>query len=289
MKKNLSWIIIIIVILFFVGCNIFHSDNNNQQNSDFKYPLSIGNSWQYEKLFTLDFDSLATYNGLSDTTYYSSGLVEIIDNEVIFDTLDAYNFETTIDEDGNIFTGNEYYNNNDDGLFCYGYTNPSMITPKVEQEYAYIMFKNKKFNNVTEIINWIEKGYYGNEYSKEDSIFFDPVKSLDYPLEEGKQWIYRTETYDGEPFRIDKKILEWDEIEVTAGKFNCWKIQWFVNPFGSVPNWDENIIWFDYISEEGLVKRILEFNGMECYDEDGIFLGYMDCIEETTLINYTIE
>ena len=189
MKKNLSWIIIIIVILFFVGCNIFHSDNNNQQNSDFKYPLSIGNSWQYEKLFTLDFDSLATYNGLSDTTYYSSGLVEIIDNEVIFDTLDAYNFETTIDEDGNIFTGNEYYNTEDNSLISYGYIHPQMMTPKVEQEYAYIMFKNKKFINVTEIINWIEKGYYGNEYSKKDSIIFDPVKSLDYPLEEGKQWI----------------------------------------------------------------------------------------------------
>lgn len=277
-RKNLVWVlqIIILSVICIIGCE----DNNNKPNMEFIYPLSIGNNWQYEKLLTFDFDSLATHNGLTDTTYYSTGFVEIIAYEVIFDSLEVYNFATTLNEDGNIFTGNEYYNNKDNSLFSYGYLHPLMMTPKVNQKYAYLIFKNKKFNNVREIINWIEKGYYGNEYSKEDSIIFDPVKSLDYPLEEGKQWIYKTE-----PGRIDKKILEWYEIEVPAGNFNCWKIQFLYLEEG----WDDDIDFYDYISEEGLVKRILEINDIECYDEDANFLGYMDIIEETTLIDYTIE
>lgn len=281
-KKNKCVLkIVILSVICIIGCE----DDNNEPNMEFIYPLSVGNSWEYEKLITLNFDSLATYNGLTDTTYYSTGFVEIIAYEVIFDSLEVYNFATTLNEDGNIFTGNEYYNNNNNGLFGYGYTQGSMITPKSDQKYSYLMFKNKKFNNVREIINWIEKGNYGNEYSKEDSIIFDPVKSLDYPLEEGKQWIYRTETHDGEPFRIDKKILEWDEIEVIAGKFNCWKIQFLYLEVG----WDVDIDFYDYISEKGLVKRILGLNDMECYDEDGNFLGYLDYIEETILIDCTIE
>ena len=286
-RKNLVWVlqIIILSVICIIGCE----DNNNKPNMEFIYPLSIGNNWQYENIFTLDFDSLATQNGLSDTIYYSSGLVEIIDNEVIFDTLEAFNLKSTLNEDGNIFTGNEYYNNKENCLFSYGYLHPLMMTPKVNQKYAYLIFKNKKFNNVREIINWIKKGYYGNEYSKEDSIIFDPVKSLDYPLEEGKQWIYRTETCDGKPWRIDKKILEWEEIEVPAGKFNCWRIQWFNNPFGSGPNWDEDIVMFDYISEKGLVKRIIEFKNSEAYDAEGNFIGYLDTKDEKILTEYAIE
>jgi len=161
---------------------------------------------------------------LSDTTFYSSGAVEIVESTVIFDTLDVYDFETNINENGNILTGNEYYNVNDNLLISYGYINPMMITPKIEQKFSYLKFKDRNFNNVKEIVEWIKKGHSENEY-KDDDITYDPVTSLDYPLEEDKQWVYRYETYDGEPWRIDKKILNWEEIIVSAGSFNCWRIR----------------------------------------------------------------
>jgi len=281
-KNGLLLSLIITSLLLIVGCD----DDSSTPDMDFQYPLAIGSSWQYENNYTITFDSLATYNGLSDTTFYSSGTVAIIESTVIYDTLDVFNFETNINENGNIFTGNEYYNVNNNSLISYGYINPMMITPKVDQKYAYLKFKDRNFNNVKEIVEWVKKGISNNGCNKEDDITFDPVTSLDYPLEEDKQWVYRYETYDGEPWRIDKKILNWEEIEVSAGFFNCWRIRWYNNPFGSGNIWDEDIIQYDYIAEVGLIQRILEIINIECFDEENNFIGNMTWTEESSLNDY---
>lgn len=266
--------IIVLSIIFIIGCEIV----NNKPNMDFIYPLTIGNSWQYEITYTLDFDSLATYNGLNDTIIFNTGSVEIIANEVIFDSLEVYNFASIIIDNGNIVTGNKYYNNNDDGLFCYGYTQGSMITPKINN-FAFINFDNKKFNNSREIYDYLSKGTIENEYSKEDSIIYDPVKSLEYPLEEDNQWIYRT--YD---MRIDKTIIGQEKIDVPAGEFNCWKIQW-TYPESS---FNDHVEFYDFVSQEGLVQRLIELKNMACIDVWGNVIGYLDSIEERYLTDYQI-
>ena len=76
-----------------------------------------------------------------------------------------------MNENGNIFTGNKYYNNNDDGLFCYAYTDISNISPKTNNN-VYIKFDNKIFNNVREIFNYIENDAIDNQFSKDDSIYY---------------------------------------------------------------------------------------------------------------------
>lgn len=277
-KKNVLVLqIIILAVICIIGCE----NDNDKPNMDFIYPLAIGNSWQYDMIFTLDFDSLATSNGLIDTTHYSTGSVEIITNEIIFDSLEVYNFETTLTETGNAFTGNEYYNNNDNCLFCYGYTQGYMITPKTNNNFAFIIFDEKKFNDVREVFNYLEKGIIVDEYSKDDSIYYDPVKTLEYPLEEDKQWMYRT---SNNPWRIDKTIIGKENIDVPAGNFNCWKIQW-TYPESS---WNDNIEFYDFISQDGLIKRVIEFKNSECIDELGNFIGYLNSTEEKYLTDYQI-
>jgi hypothetical protein len=277
-KKNV-WVlqIIILAVICIIGCE----SENNKPNMDFIYPLAVGNSWQYDMIYALDFDSLATSNGFIDTTYYSTGSVEIITNEIIFDSLEVYNFATTLTETGNVFTGNEYYNNNNNCLFCYGYINPSMITPKSNKNLAFIIFDNKKFNNVREIVDYIERGIIKNDYSKNDSIYYDPVKCLEYPLREDSQWIYRT---SNNPWRIDKTIIGLENIDVPAGQFNCWKIQWTF-PESS---WINDIEFYDFISQDGLIKRVIEFKNTECIDEFGNFIGYLNSTEEKYLTDYQI-
>ena len=281
-KIGLLLSLIITSLLFIVSCD----DDSSIPDMDFQYPLEIGSSWQYENNYTISYDSLAISNGLMDSTFYSTGTVEIIDNIVIFDTLNVYDFEMNVDEYGNICYGNEYYNVDSNLLISYGYNNPTIITPKVEQKFTFLKFKNRNFNNVNEILEWIKNGSSGNKYNKDDDITFDPVTSLSYPLEEDKQWVYRYETCDGEPWRIDKKIINWEEIEVLAGSFNCWRIRWYNNPFGAGTNWDEDIIQFDFIAEVGLVKRTLDILNIECYDEYNNFIGIMNWSQESTLSNY---
>jgi len=267
--------IIILAVICIIGCD----SDNDKPNMDFVYPLTVGNSWEYETTFTLDFDSLATYNGLNDTILYHTGSVEIIANEVIFDSLEVYNFASIMNESGNIFTGNRYYNNNDDGLFCYGHTNVSNISPKTNNNYIYIKFNNKIFNNVKDIFNYVEKAKIYNQFSKDDSIYYDLVKTLEYPLEEDNQWIYRS--YD---IRIDKTIIGWEEIDVPAGGFNCWKIQ-LTYPESS---FNEDVEFYDFVSPEGLVQRLIEFKQLTCIDENGNFIGYLDSTEERYLTDYQI-
>ncbi|NQV18793.1 MAG: hypothetical protein HQ534_09650 [Armatimonadetes bacterium] len=276
-SKNLLLIlrIIILSMICIIGCE----NDNVKPNMDFVYPLTVGNSWEYEKLFTLDFDSLATFNGLTDTTFYSTGFVEIIAYEVIFDSLEVYNFSTTITEDGNVLTGNEFYNNNDNSLISYGYINPFMFTPKSNENFVSIIFDDKKFSDVREIFDYIKRGIIGNDYSKNDSIYYDPVKCLEYPLRENNQWIYRT--YD---IRIDKTIIGVEKIDVPAGEFNCWKIQWTYPEL----SFNDDIEFYDFVSHEGLVQRLIEFKNMAYIDEFGNFIGYLNSTEETYLTDYQI-
>ena len=108
--KSKSLLIILQIIVLSVICVIGCENDNDKPNMDFIYPLTIGNSWQYEITYTLDFDSLATYNGLNDTIIFNTGTVEIIANEVIFDSLEVYNFASIINDNGNIVTGKKYDN-----------------------------------------------------------------------------------------------------------------------------------------------------------------------------------
>jgi len=275
-KKLLKFFsLTILLIIVFIGC-----ENKNNPDLDFIYPISVGNNWSYENSFSIFFDSLAAENGLTDTTVYSTGIVEIIENTVIFDSIDCYNFRSTIIESAGNFTGYEFYNNTDNKLISYGYIDPQMITPKNDQQYAYLMFNGKKFNNFREIFNWIEKGL--NEYTRDDSIYYDPVKCLEYPLAEGKQWTYRSA---GNPFRIDKLILGWEEIYVPSGKLDCWKIQWLYLE----EDWDINITFYDYISKEGLVKRKIDISNTECYNENAEFVGYADALEKKVLSDFCVQ
>ena len=277
--KRFFWILQVIVlsVISIIGCE----NDTNKPNSDFVYPLMVGNNWEYDKTYTFDYDELATSNGLVDTTLTSTAFVNIIANEVIFDSIDVYNFSTLLNDNGNIITGNEYYNNNDNCLFSYGYTNPLMFTPKAIENFAFFIFDDKKFNNVKEIVDYIEKGIIGNEHSKDDSIYYDPVKSLEYPLNEDSHWIYRT---SNNPWRIDKEIVGWNEIDVPAGRFNCWIVKWTF-PESS---WNDDIDYNDFISEQGLIKRIIEFRDLDCIDENGNFIGHINIIEETYLTDFHI-
>lgn len=275
-KKNV-WLLLIMIlaVICIIGCE----SDNDKPNMDFVYPLTVGNIWEYEATFTLDYDSLATYNGLNDTILYHTESVEIIANEVIFDSLEAYNFASIMNQNGYIYTGNRYYNNNDDGLFCYAHTNVSSISPKTNNNNIYIKFDNKIFNNVREIFDYIVNGEIIEQFSKDDSIEYDLEKTLEYPLEEDNQWICRT--YD---LRTDKTIIGWEEIDIPVGEFNCWKIQY------SYPelNWNDDVKVYDFVSKDGLVKRFSEVKNQECIDEDGNFLGYLITTSEMYLTDYQV-
>jgi len=281
---NKCWLLLMILFVLLI---ISSCDNDNKgTDTDFEYPISVGSSWDYDIVSWWDFDSLATSNGFEDITFYETESVEVISQEIVFDTLQAYKFKTTTIQETNISTKNHFYDNIDNNFICYGYRKHQFPTSKIEQSYAFLKFRDRKFNTLNEIIEWVELGFLHNEHSRDDSLIYDPVVDLDYPLEEGKQWIYRTNTNEGEPWRIDKKIIDQVEIEVPAGKFNCWEVQWLSNPLEAGPDLDEDFVSFDYIAKEGLIKRVVELKNIECYESSDHILGYLNHKTESVLKGY---
>ena len=46
--------------------------------------------------------------------------------------------------------------------------------------------------------------------------------------------------------------------------------------------------FLDYVSEKGLIKRYIKVSNMECVDEFGNLLGYVDSIMEYILIDFVL-
>jgi hypothetical protein len=263
----------VLALLFIGACQ----SNNTPPNWNFEYPLSVGNSWEYDKTYTADYDEEAEANGCIDATFYGNANVLIKNFETIFDTLDVYNFETTLYESGDIMVSNEYYNVADSCLIEFAYYRGYMFTPKSGRSNLRFKFDGKLYSNVEEIFEILQTGI---DFHPRDSIYYDPVTSLDYPLELNKQWTYRTDGL----WLIEKQIINQTTTLVPAGTFNCWLIRW-THP---EQNWNDDLDFRDYVTEQGLIKRTINFYNIACTDQNGIFVGYVDMYQEHILTDYEL-
>lgn len=269
---------IYVVILLVLGAIMIscEENGNSQVNWNFEYPLTIGSSWEYDKTYTIDYHEDAEAAGLVDEVHYGNANVLIKDYETIFDTLNVYNFETTLYEDDNVMISNEYYNVEDSCFIEYAYNNGYQFTPKGSN--LQFRFNGKLYNDVRDIFRNLESGI---DYSPKDSIYYDPVLCLKYPLELSKKWKYRG---PGNPWLIEKEIIGKATMIVTAGTFKCWVIRWTF-PQSS---WDDDLDFRDYISEAGLIKRVIEFRNTEVIGANGMELGHCDISQTHKLQDFEL-
>ena len=109
-----------------------------------------------------------------------------------------------------------------------------------------------------------------------------PLQSIKYPLsKQVSEWIYRKR---GNPILIAKRYVGKETITISSGEYDCYKLQWLYD-LDNNNVWDENIEFFDYISEKGLIKRSILFKDIRITtpnNPDGS-AGYHDMIEESIL------
>jgi hypothetical protein len=255
--------------------------------SDFIYPIEIGNSWEYDRTFILfNFrpDSIKHLISMSDTfkTYSST---EIRNKEMLKDSMLTYQFIESMVEDTATFTGEYYYSNQADGLYLYAYEGASHTLPKSGVSNK-IIFRGLYFNQVQEITNYLTSFDYGRILFV-DSLNYEnpPLQIIKYPLKEGLQWTLR-ET--GNPFRLDRIILSEEIIQVSVGEFDCIKIQNLYDLNGD-NNWDEDIMYTDYLSNEGLIKRVIYIKDLKLTDFSGQVIGEFDTIDESILKSFILK
>jgi hypothetical protein len=264
-------------ILLVLNC----TKDDDEFDMDFKFPLKVGNSWNYDYYVTINYDSMAEANGCNDSIYYYKQNLDIISYEKItHDSIPVYNFYSSDEKSDECFT-NSYYNNSGDSLICYGYYHAGTgLDPKETNKKLNFIFAGRKFDNPKDILSWIEEGLPNQVYSKEDSIYYDPVTVFKYPFELCNEWVYR-QYY---PFRMTKKVSGREYIDTEAGSFNCWKVEYVY--YDSL---FENVSYYDHISEIGMVKRTWDELAATAIDEFNNILGTFTFKGERILTDYTVK
>ena len=160
------------------------------------------------------------------------------------------------------------------------YDTGSMLTLKPSNK-GRIYFKGRYFNSVREITAFLENAIITEKVTS-DSLEYEnpPVRSLKYPIEIGSQWIYRNEN---NPWRIDKKVSDMEKVQVQAGIYTCYKILWLFD-IDNNGEWDDDIVFFDYICSKGLIKRYISYKDLIWTGENSPEpLGTFDSSEEYLL------
>lgn len=265
-------------LLLLLNC----TKDDDEFDMDFKFPLKVGNSWTYDYYVTVNYDSMAEANGCNDSIYYSKQTLDIISYErVSQDSIPVYNFFST-DSKSDLCYCNSYYNNSGDSLICYGYFKPgdTGLDPKNTNHEINYIFHGRRFDDPKDILSWIDEGLTNQVYSKEDSIYYDPVTVFKYPFELGNEWVYRQDY----PFRMTKKVSGREFVDTEAGSFNCWKVEYVY--YDSL---FENVSYYDHISEIGMVKRTWDELAATAIDEYNNILGTFTFKGERILTDYSVK
>ena len=282
-------LIIVLLLLFFLPfftCEK-HQDPLGYDFSEFVYPLEIGNRWEYNRLFILfNFRPDSTKNQIeSPDTIKSSLTVVISKQEWLKESTLTYQIYEYLAEDSTTFTSESYYVNQEDGLYLFAYKGAGSALPKQQQSNRFI-FKGLYFNRLTEVSDYFT-GLIGKYTLSIDSIYYEnpPLQIIKYPIKEGLQWTLRK---TGEPFRIDRLVLSEENVPVPAGNYHSLKIQNLYDVDGD-NEWDADIIYYDYIGNQGLLKRSLLIKDVVVTDDSGQLMGLVDVSDESYLIRVMLE
>lgn len=241
---------------------LFSCENDNDENTEFIFPLSVGNSWEYEREWTFYFysDSTDSIPQYIDTlnAYKTDVSVTIPRKVVLGDTVETYEM-IGIDSSGP-YIQRRYYKEMEDGLYILGnVAGGPIVLPKKSQNNI-IHFKGMEFNSFNELSNFFQSlTPYHRDYSDSINLELPPVKVLQYPIIEGDQWTYRM---NYTPFRIDRKVIGRSTIELNIGSYDCYEIK-FIYDINHDGVWDDDIWITDFISKQGLVQRVITLLGME--------------------------
>ncbi|MEZ5149400.1 MAG: hypothetical protein R2759_20615 [Bacteroidales bacterium] len=263
-----------LTFLFLISCE---DDGPGSQNTPIKmftgYPSDSGNYWKYDQLFTFAFDP--------DTVQVEpdSGFNNIhvsVTGHVMMDTLNTIEF-SEYDYSGKYFA-KSYFKQHTDGFYIHAYMGGSHAIP-TKSNYLYklgaLTFESQ------EALMESVAGKVSPTLVK-DSLFYEdpPVKCWNYPISISTEWVYRE---NGPIGKMTRKVVGINTVETPAGLFQCYKIKMVYHDTTFA-----NIIYHDYLSEIGLVKRTLEVENVVMMDAEGNEIGVGKSSNITELTQYSV-
>lgn len=254
-------------LCLFVSC----SRDYPIHEEDRLFPLSVRNEWQYEREWTLEI-----FPSQKDLTRTTRIFWKIIDRDRLRGRYNTHILqEIEVSEERETWVSFNWYAEDwegQEGLYHIAYARAGPRPPKLTSPYK-IKFAGKEFNSPEEIFDYVR----GIRCVKSDTIIrIPPRKVFVYPLYIGKEWV----AFD-DIWLQTRRVIGMETITTPAGEFLCYKIQ------VSGEMWDENAVWYDWFSKEGLVKRYFWWRG-EARDEHGDIIGTIESTDIRLLVDYSV-
>lgn len=206
--------LLLLTIITLLGCEDESSDNIVFT----KHPMSIGTSWTYEKLWTINtYKSPTSDSIISSYTTKINGTIRI-DKDTIINKKKLLVFRTQEVANNDTSTRFQYFNMDKEGLKCYAYKNEEIVLPNID-----------------------------TIGSNEIFIYNTPVLWIKYPLTLNSEWI--SDTSDDNGISITKKVIGTDTLLINNQKHACLKIT-YIYPSGYT-----NQSTTQWISKLGLLKE----------------------------------
>lgn len=216
------------LILFTIITLISCEDKQPNELVITNYPMSIGTSWTYEKLWILrNYKSVTSDSIVNSDTIKIKGTVRIV-KDTIINKIKLSVFKTQEIANNNTTTMFQYYNLDKDGLKCYAYKNEEVILP--------------------------DNSTIG---SNEIFIYKTPILNIKYPLTINSEWISDSSADNGIP--VTKKVIETGTLLINGQKYACLKTTY------NYPSGNTNISTTQWISKEGLLKEETDFGTLIVY------------------------
>lgn len=284
MLKNIKRVFLAYCLFCFCSCNensVNDVSSENYGNKNFIYPLNVNSYWYYGTrnfLFNLRPDSINIY--FSTDTLYGYGNANINKDTIInSDTL--IQIQNVHSLSGHANSSVELFKQTDSGLVRVAYYSNSPNFGPFRQVFDLNFSLNgNNFSTLNELLE-----FFKNEnYQIDTSLIFDdpPVKVLKYPLTENSEWnMINSGTAD-----IYKKYLNFENVTVNAGTFFCLKIKKEFHYNSTSP--DTGIVYHDYFSESGMIKRDLLIKDVNVSNSSGQTIGKINIKEESFLNLYNI-
>lgn len=239
---------VIFSILIIVGC----SEKSNSPVDPRHYPVHLNALWEYNtKHFIAYYDSIGN---LSDPEHIISEntIVQILNDTASLGNYNNLYHLKSMDINNPQYSSNFWYMDSDSGLFTIAYSSAGssqQVLPKNQL--------NREYDEIKKIIERMNISYFplNNLGATTDSIIFEstPRKVINYPLFSGSKWVERTE-----PFLIERNVIGKELIDVTAGKFDTWKIG-----RNSNEEFWNNVKFVDYVDlGTGLIYREILFDSL---------------------------
>jgi hypothetical protein len=255
---------------------IFLSCNNNPVTPDnpfqnFRYPYQDGMYWFYNNrtfFYNIHPDSASIY--IPNDTIKGTGISIFSNDTVINGVVSKLLRSEHVSPTHSHFTL-ESFIQTDTGLISnFGGETGRSFGPYSPNSKIKFIFNNREFYSIQDILIYYKSGF-NTDLAIVDTT---PVNCIKYPVVSGTEWHFNSL---GNGLNVYKKYNGISDVSTPLGSFKCMQVQ---RIFKNSSTPDTNLVFYDYLSEKGMVKRDYFIKNIEIYNSSGQHIGYFDVKEE---------